>query len=139
MCELVRSTKATPAKRLDESRVILQGIVAHLRQNYSRLWMFWNGGMEVLLASTIEYSQMSAEDEASLIAQWVALVEKSRLKWKSNAGAEIVEATPMDEGELAEQNLANLEADGEEDVFDGFEDQDSGAGFDGSDGNVDVD
>ncbi|EGG07022.1 uncharacterized protein MELLADRAFT_62736 [Melampsora larici-populina 98AG31] len=138
MVGLVGSTKAKPADRLNESKNILRGIVGHLRQDFSRLWMSWNCGMPQLLDGTAEYSQMLEPEEALLTTRWAGLVETSRLMWKANSQAEIVEATPMDEGELAEQHLANLdeyldEDNGEEDDLEEVnknEDVDSDEGID---------
>ncbi|EGF98309.1 uncharacterized protein MELLADRAFT_113660 [Melampsora larici-populina 98AG31] len=100
--------------------------------------MSWNCGMPQLLEGTAEYIQMTEQEEALLTTSWAGLVERSRLMWKASSHAEIVEATPMDEGELAEQHLANLdeyldEDNGEGDVLEEVNNSEDVASDDGID------
>lgn len=107
--QIVGSTKATAPERLAESKTVLRALFEKLSQNYSRLWIFWNGGMPDLINRTKEYSSLDEQDEQSVSTLWAALVSRSRIVWETRTHAAIVEAAALDEGEVAEQALVEFE------------------------------
>ncbi|KAH9809123.1 hypothetical protein DFH28DRAFT_934631 [Melampsora americana] len=101
LAELVGLPDIPGQGRLGKSRAVLSALFGRLSQEHARLWMLWNSGLIGLMEKTKVYVQLPEEEESTLRMRWVALVAGSRLTWRLATEAEIIEATPLDEGEAA--------------------------------------
>lgn len=140
MIGVVESKKPTAKDRLIESRLVLQSLYSRLSKTYTRLWIFWGGGMQGLINRTKTYSSLEEIEERSALTQWLELVSRSKIAWK--ASSQIFDASPLDEGEEAEQRLMELEAIVNEDEVDEVDELDFGGEEDGEEDpgdDIDVD
>lgn len=69
--------------------------------------------MKTLIHQTKPYSSLAEVDEVSVTAQWDGLVARSKTSWQENSRTRIFEAAPLDDGEVAEQEFMEWEADNE--------------------------
>lgn len=67
--------------------------------------------MSNILNRTVEYCQLSAEEERALHIQWSNLVIRAREVWQTVAQAPILEAEPLDEAEMEEEQFVGEEND----------------------------
>ncbi|EGG09990.1 uncharacterized protein MELLADRAFT_103751 [Melampsora larici-populina 98AG31] len=123
MVGVVQSTKPTAKDRLSESKLVLQALYSRLSRMYTRLWIFWGGGMHGLINRTLAYSSLEEIEEASILTQWSALVSRSKIAWKASSRGEILDAAPLDKGEETEQRLMEFEAIVDEDEVGGLADE----------------
>ncbi|KAH9815178.1 hypothetical protein DFH28DRAFT_893176 [Melampsora americana] len=121
LVSLVSLSVASPIDRLNISKSVLKAVYSHMSRDHARLCMVWNIKMGDLMKKTRVYSQLSEAEENLIEMRWSALARESKQVWKSATEFDIVDANPLDEDEVIEQNFCDLEIneheDGDEDGF----------------------
>lgn len=114
MMSIVGAKLVRPSDRLEVSKDVLKALYSRLSRDCAQLWMVWNVNVMSVMDKTFP-SGLSEAEEVLCKARWSALVSQSRATWKAGTEEDIVESTPLDEGEEDELLLAQLEINGEED------------------------